>query len=160
MPEPETFVFSLKEATRMRRGVFAPPLLILPFTLILALDASKSQPKHFVTVFGIGLLISAVIVAIAWYGVRNQIARMSRNSLSIGSDSLILTTEFGETELVYERFEKIVIELGIRSVRSVAITQSGGKTVRLSGYENMDRLAQSLEQRLSASVVTRKRWYG
>ncbi|MDH5213648.1 MAG: hypothetical protein OEY04_05410 [Gammaproteobacteria bacterium] len=144
----ETFQFSEREARRMRRGVFLFPLLILSFAAILGSDSGKSQPAHFLIVFALGVIVSGVIVGVGWTGIQAQIRRARDTVLTVTPSRLAWSGPLGQTELLFDRVESVTVHRRRKTIHSVELKMSAGRTCRLEGYERMDRLVDTLKKHL------------
>lgn len=139
-----TFCFSEIEAQRMRRGSLLFPLLVLPFAAIFGLDASKSQPTHFIIIMSIAALISGIFVAIGRAGANAQIRNARATSLTVASDRLIWDGNFGHSEKLLRDMQSVTAIRRRDKVVAIIATWSDGKSSRIEAYERMDELFEGI----------------
>jgi hypothetical protein len=158
MTGSDTFQFSEHEARRMRRGVYLFPLIILPFVAVFGLDASKSQPVHFIIVLTIGVMICSVFIGIHRIGVREQIRNARNTLLTVSADRLIWSGNMGNSELLLGRVTAATVELHFGRIRSVKLNLDNNSSMTLAGYERMDELVEILQCRLQPISFKIRKW--
>jgi len=136
----------------MRRGVFLFPVLILPFAAVLGSDSGKSQPAHFLIVFALGVIVSAVIVGVSWTGVQAQIRRARDTVLTVSPDRLAWSGPLGRSEMHFDKVESVAVHRRRKQIRAIDLRISGGSVVLLEGYDRMDRLVDVLRKYLRADL--------
>lgn len=160
MADREKFTISEAEARRMRRGAFLPILLILPMAAMFGLDASKSQPMHFLMTFTVAAIIGAVIVSVSWNGAKRRIAEFSRTSLAVVDGKIVWTAGSRRTELDLVDVIRIDVQDTRGSVRTIVLSREGGVRTTLEGYERMDDLLARILKHTDAEVIRSSRWLG
>jgi hypothetical protein len=157
MSDTTTFRFSEAEARRMRRGVFMFPLIVLPFVAVFGLDASKSQPTHFIIMLLIGIVMCVVLGGILWFGVRAQIANSRQTLLTILPDRLSWTSDIGQSELFFNEVVAVTAKMRFGQIRSLVLRLSDKSARRLEGYEHMDELLVCLKCHMNAEIFSARK---
>lgn len=155
----QTFRFSEDEARRMRRGVYLFPLIIMPFVAVFGLDASKSQPTHFLIVLSIGLILCGVFLGIARAGVNAQIRSARATLLTVSPDRLTWISDIGQSELLFRDIAAVTVRNRFGRTHSLLLKLSQGKAMTLHGYERMDEIVDCLEANLPAELFDTHEWF-
>ena len=158
MADTDTYTLSAAEARRLRRGAFLPILLILPMAAMFGLDASKSQPMHFLMTFTVASGISAVVVSISWSGAKRRIAEFSQTTLTINDGKIVWMIGSRRTELSLNEVTKIDVQELRGNVRTITLIRAGGARTMLEGYERMNDLLDRLCQHTDAELTRASRW--
>jgi len=160
MATNKTFTFSDAEARRMRRGAFLPIALIVPMAAMFGLDASKSQPMHFLMTFAVATGVAAIVVSMGWAGAKRRIAEFAAIRLSVEGGKIVWSTASRRTELDLHDVTKIEV-LEIRgAVRTITLVRTNRARTTLEGYERMSELVDEVCAQTDVEVVRISRWMG
>ena len=105
----------------MRRGAFLPLFLIVPLAAVYGLDASKSQPTHFLITILIGVVCAAVVVSISWHAANRRIAEFSKTVISIDNGRLMWTSGVGNSDLDLSTVNSVIVRQWRGTVRSIIL---------------------------------------
>lgn len=148
------FGISEEYLRKRRRGPVVSGALI---ALIGALFCLASEAP---LVTGIAATVAAVVICsgIDWLGTRRFINDSNGHYLEIVGENLVSRSNAYKTEIDLREVDRLVLNRRRSGVDSILLKGSKLQGTKITHYENMDLLAESIEKVVGPEKVKVRRW--
>lgn len=148
------FGISEKYLRKRRRGPVVSGALIVLIGTLFCLASGASL------VSGIAATTAAMVICsgIDWLGTKRFITNSNGHYLEIVGKNLVSRSNAYKTEIDLRKVDRLVLNTRRSGVDSILLKGSKLQGTKLTHYENMDLLAESIEKVVGSEKVKVRRW--
>ncbi len=147
MVTDEVFVLKKVSVWQRRAGAILPVVVIVPFSVAIGLDPSKTQPLHLILTSGIGVACAGIVSALGWYASKRSNEQAECVSLTLQDKMLTWHSEVGLIDVQFADIVEVVPIKRWSSIQQIDIKINNRQPIRITGFDDMDRLAEILLRR-------------